>query len=177
METRFPDLDRVTRHWMLVELADDVSAQTLYFSPDLSERGRAEYLYLLRTALETGTDASLADDLGKLQRVIPVRGLRRPEADESVETRRAVVARALAQDEFHRFYARGVCRHALAQGLQTLIIYRARPAAPGRSSGDAMIGMRIDASSLLEDLRASPDLHRPSGLPAHRSSGLSVRLR
>ena len=94
----------------------------------------------------------------------------------AIPARRVEAATALAHDEFHRFYARGLCRHALAQGLRTLVIYRAKPAIPARTNADAMVGVRIDATSLLEDLRASPDLRRPSGLPSYRDSGLSVRL-
>jgi hypothetical protein len=161
---------------MLEELDQDVAEGRVYLSPDLSECGRVEFAGLLRAALERGTDASLADDLAASERVIPNQRWQKHGEAHALEARRVTAATALAEDEFHRFYARGLCRQALAQGLHALVIYRARPATPVRANSDAMVGVRIDATSLLEDLRASPDLRRPSGLPAYRDSGLSVRL-
>jgi hypothetical protein len=161
---------------MLEELDQDIADHRLYLSMDLSERGRADFERLLHTAIELGTDASLADELAACERVIPPDRWQKQGEEHSMAARQVATATALAQDEFHRFYARGVCRQALAQGLHTLVIYRAKPATPPRANSDAMVGVRIDATSLLEDLRASPDLRRPSGLPAYRDSGLSVRL-
>jgi hypothetical protein len=161
---------------MLEELDQDVAERQFHLSPSLTERGRADFEGLLRAALERGTDASLADDLAANERVMPTHRWQKHGEDQSIEARRVMAATALAEDEFHRFYARGLCRQALAQGLHALIIYRARPATTLRVNADAMVGVRIDATSLLEDLRASPDLRHPSGLPAYRDSGLSVRL-
>ena len=160
---------------MLEELDQDIAEHRLYLSPVLSDRGRADFERLLRAAIERGTDASLADELAAYERVIPHQRWRKGEG-RSMTARRVEIATALAQDEFHRFYARGLCRQALAQGFHTLVIYRATPAIPARANSEALVGMRIDAGSLLEDLRASPDLRRPSGLPPYRDSGLSVRL-
>jgi hypothetical protein len=156
---------------MLEELDQDIAEHRLYLSPDLSERGRKDFERLLRTAVEAGTDASLAVDLAAYERVIPSHHWQKPREEQQL-----AAATALAQDEFHRFYARALCRQALAQGIHTLVIYRARPATPPRANSDVMVGVSIDAASLLEDLRASPDLRRPSGLPPYRNSGLSVRL-
>jgi len=160
---------------MLEELDQDIAERRLYLSTVLSGRGRADFEGLLRAAIERGTDASLADELAAGERVIPPQRWQKGK-ESSLTARRVETATALAQDEFHRFYARGLCRQALAQGDHTLIIYRAKPATPARSNSDAMVGMRINVTSLLEDLRASPDLRRPSGLPSYRDSGLSVRL-
>jgi hypothetical protein len=156
---------------MLKELDQDVAEHRLYLSPDLSERGRADFERVLRTAIAVGTDVSLAADLAACERVTPSQHWRRSRAEQ-----RLAAATGLAQDEFHRFYARGLCRQALAQGIHTLVICRARPATPPRANSDVLVGVSIDAASLLEDLRTSPALRRPSGLPPYRSSGLSVRL-
>jgi hypothetical protein len=156
---------------MLEELDRDLAEHRLYLSADLSERGRADFERLLRTTIAVGTDASPAVDLAACDRVTPGHHWRRSRAEQQRAT-----ATSLAQDELHRFYARALCRQALARGIRTLVICRARPATPPRANSDVLVGMRIDAASLLEDLRASPDLHPPSGLPPYRSSGLSVRL-
>jgi len=160
---------------MLEELDQDIAEHRFYLSPVLSERGRADFEPLLRAAIEQGTEASLADELAAYERVIPHQRWHKGE-ESSLAARRVETATALAQDEFHRFYARGLCQQALAQGFHTLVIYRAKPATPARANSDALVGVRIDAASLLEDLRAPPDLRRPSGLPPYRDSGLSVGL-
>lgn len=164
-------LDAETRHVMLAELDQDLAERRLFLSRDLSERGRADFEHLLRAAIEAGTAASFAEDLAACERVVSSLHWRR-----SLPEQPGAAAGALAQDELHRFYARAMCRQALARGIHTLVIYRAKPAAGGRAPSDALVGVRIDARSLLEDLRASPDLRLPSGLPPYRDSGLSVRL-
>jgi hypothetical protein len=161
---------------MLEELDQDIAEHRLYLSPVLSGRGRADFERLLRAAIERGTDASLADELAAGERVIPHQRWQKQGEERTTTARRVATATDLAEDEFHRFYARGLCRRALAQGIHTLVIYRAKPATPARANADALVGVRIDTASLLEDLRASPDLRRPSGLPTYRDSGLSVRL-
>ena len=85
-------------------------------------------------------------------------------------------AALLAEREFHRFYIRGLCCRALDQGVSALVIYRARPATQGRPSSDAMVGVRITVSSLLEDLRVTFRGVPPHGLPQCHDPGLSVRL-
>jgi hypothetical protein len=82
----------------------------------------------------------------------------------------------LAEREFHRFYIRGLCCRALEQGIDLLVIYRARPADPGRAPADSMIGLRIGVESLLEDLRGDFRSLPPHGLPQCRDPGLSVRF-
>jgi hypothetical protein len=64
----------------------------------------------------------------------------------------------------------------LEQGIDLLVIYRARPADLGRAPTDSMIGLRIDARSLLEDLRGAFRSLLPHGLPQCRDPGLSIRF-
>lgn len=168
-------LDPCTRRFMLAELQADLASGTLYCSPQLNEEGLRQYTRLLRAALLTGTDGSFAEALCARDAVRPPSRWQHPKtvgADEALTT--ATIR--LAEREFHRFYIRGLCRRALDQGVATLVIYRARPADPGRTSADAMIGVRIDASSLLEDLRGTFPSLPPHGLPQCRDPGLSVRL-
>ena len=168
-------LDLCTRRFMLAELEDDLAAGTLYCSPQLSETGLRQYARLLRIAIATGTESSFAEALGIRDAVRPPS---RWQHLKEVGPREALadVTLRLAEREFHRFYIRGLCRRALDQGVPTLVIYRARPADPGRAQSDAMIGVRIDASSLLEDLRGAFRSLPPHGLPQCRDPGLSVRL-
>jgi len=160
---------------MLAEFDADVAAGTLYRSPQLTDDGQRDYERLFRAALEEGTASSLASELTRLGSVRP-HG-RWQYAKEPVAVDAPLAASSLlAEREFHRFYLRGLCRRALDEGVQTLVIYRAKPATPGRAAADGMVGIRITAGSLLEDLRGVFDAWPPNGLPQCRDPGLSARL-
>lgn len=176
MPLELVNLDDHTRRCMLAELDRDVGKGGLYLSPQLSDRGRSDYEGLLRAALRCGTDASLADDLARDARVIPIRRWQKPGEEPPTECLESATSATLAEREFHRFYARGLCRRAIAEGVVTLVIYRAGPPAAGRANSDAMVGVRIDAASLLEDLRGVPGSTPPRGLPACSDARLTVRL-
>jgi hypothetical protein len=160
---------------MLAELESDIEAGTLYLSPQLSDDGLRDYAGLLRDAILTGTEVSFAEALSLGDAVRPPSRWQHPREIGQAEALLDVTVR-LAEREFHRFYLRGLCRRALEQGVATVTIYRARPADPGRAPADAMIGVRIDAASLLEDLRGSFRSLPPHGLPQCRDPGLSVRI-
>jgi hypothetical protein len=168
-------LDECTRRFMLAELESDLANGTLYHSPQLSEEGQHHYQHLLRAALLTGTDESFAEALSSRAAVKPT-GRWQHLHDLTPADALTAASALLAEREFHRFYIRGLCRRALDQGVHTLVIYRAKPADSGRSSSDAMIGIRITAGSLLEDLSGTFPSWPPHGLPQCRDPGLSVRL-
>src|SRR5215212_5070983 len=123
MTLHFPDLDDSTRHFMLDELEADVARRCLYLSPFLTEVGRAAYVRALRAAIRDGTEETVAAELrlpgcmetpegwkqGSLVRELP-----------------STAPDALAEAEFHRFYVRGLCRRALAEGVRPLVLYRAK---------------------------------------------------
>lgn len=175
MPLELVDLDLSTRRFMLAEFQADVAAGLLYLSPHLSGSGRDRYPDLLRTALTTGTEASLADDLIASDAVTLADRWHRSSQAQPGEALAAAVA-LLAEREFHRFYIRGLCRRAMEQGVRTLVIYRAKPADPPRSHSEMMVGVEITASSLLEDLSRDFRTPPPHGLPQCRDPGLSVRF-
>ena len=169
------NLDPCTRSFMLTELEADLANGTLYFSPQLSEQGQLQYHHLLRAAVTSGTEESFAEALEHLQAVLPPGRWQHPREVGPDEALAAATGR-LAEREFHRFYIRGLCRRALDQGVHALEIYRAKPAENGRAPSDAMVGVRVTASSLLEDLSGEFRSWPPHGLPQCRDPGLSVRL-
>ena len=169
------NLDSCTRRFMLAELDSDVATGTLYRSPQLSEQGQQQYYALLRAAVTSGTEVSFAEALHRRQAVLPPDRWQHAREVGPEEALTAATAR-LAEREFHRFYIRGLCRRALDQGLQTLEIYRAKPTEPRRTLSDDMVGIRVTASSLLEDLSGEFRSWPPHGLPQCRDPGLSVRL-
>jgi hypothetical protein len=175
-ELRLQDLDERTRRFMVEELDRDVERDCLYLSPHLSEIGRASFEQLLRTALRSGTERSLADALRSNARMEVTKRWERRTGAPIVGELPATAPDTLAESEFHRFYVRGLCRRALDEGISTLEIYRARPTEQSRLKSDALVGVRMDATSLLEDLRPCLGGTPRRVLPPCPDAGLSVRL-
>ncbi len=84
-------------------------------------------------------------------------------------------AETLAEGEFNRFYIRGVCRAVLANEQHEVEVYRAKAVAQPRPESQAKIGTRVNAATLLDDLRHNVGVDTALGVPAGPNSGLSVR--
>jgi hypothetical protein len=170
-------LDEKTRRFMLEELEHDVKSGKLYLSPRLSEQGRKDYEGLLRQAIQgAGNDVTLADSLrsGGRLRISEERDKRG--GGVVIAKVPVTAAETLAEGEFNRFYIRGLCRRALEDGIPELMVYRAKQVTNPRPESQNMIGTKVSAKNLLEDLRAHPGVDTALGLPAGPNSGLSVRL-
>ena len=176
MSLHLVNLDARTRPYMLDEFERDLRVGTLYLSPRLSARGLTDYADLLCAALTSGDEASLAQGLRAHGRM-KTREIRQKRRGEAILVN--VPARApetLAAGEFNRYYMRGLCRRALADGVAELIVYRARRVRAPRPGSEAAIGVGVDPLSLLDDLRTSPGIIPAFGLPGGSNSGISVRL-
>ncbi len=82
----------------------------------------------------------------------------------------------LAEGEFNRFYIRGLCARALAEGIDEVEVCRARTSALPRPLSEERIGKRLKAATLLEDLRKHAYVETALGVPGGANSGLSVRI-
>jgi hypothetical protein len=84
----------------------------------------------------------------------------------------------LAEGEFNRFYARGLCARALSEGISEVIVYRGKRVMQPRQESEAMIGKRISAKDLLEDLRKSESkgVEPALGIPSGPNSGITICL-
>ena len=176
MALQLANLDEVTRTWMVEELELDVANGDLYLSPRLNSRGHVEYEQLLRTAFLDGDDQLLADEIRSRGLLNPSEQRRKPSGGFSTVKVPVTAAETLAEGEFNRFYVRALCRRVIDDGIGELEVYRAKAVANPRSASEAMIGQRIDANNLLQDLRTNQGLDTSLGLPAGPNSGLSVRL-
>ena len=84
--------------------------------------------------------------------------------------------RVLAEGDFNRYYMRGVCARAMAEGRGMVEVYRARLSTEPRPESRELEGQRLNAAALLDELRTKyaeasqePTLGKPN-------SGLSIRL-
>lgn len=170
------NLDPQTRRHMNAEINTDMAATKLYLSNRLSSRGRADYPQLLKQAAEAHDDSWLACELRKNGRLNEMEQRRKPKGGMIVARVPVTAPDTLAEGEFNRFYLRGLCVRALANGTPELIIYRAKDVENPRPESVAKIGQRISAQALLSDLRINPGVDTALGLPPGPNSGLSAKL-
>src|SRR5450756_1109985 len=176
MALRLENLDARTREFMLDELALDVDSGTLLVSPRLTEKGRADHYQLLREAISSRDEVWLANALHSPGRMYTTEVRRNPGKAPTVVRVPVTAPATLADREFTRFYARGVCRRALEDGITNVIVYRARLGEAPRPKSQGLIGTEINAQALLEDLRAHQEIESGLRLPPASDSGLCVRL-
>lgn len=172
----YKNLDERTRMLMLAEIKRDITEKTLYLSDNLSQRGQLDYPDLLRAAARGGNDVTLGAAI--------LRGLNSHQAPRLLKSgkhskppvMRGDAHKTLSEGEFNRFYIRAICLRAIEDGIQDLVVYRAKAVENPRSASEQMIGQRMPAKALLRDLRAHPGVDTALGLPAGPNSGLCVRL-
>lgn len=172
------NLDDRTRQLMLEEMEYDIAHNQLHISPFLSGQGQRDYTNLLREALESGNDEILAQKLREHRRILRTLPRRNPKGGGySISATPENAAQVLAESEFNRYYIRALARRAIEDGIQELVIYRAKAVANPRPDSEARVETTLSPQQLLDDLRAHPGDEPPTlGVPAGPNSGLSVRL-
>lgn len=170
----YQDLDAATRAAMAAEVDHDVEAGALYISPRLNETGAREWPGLLRTAVASGTDDGLA------QQLIDRRLLNAQEQSHRNGKTfwKAVPVNApvmLAEGEFNRMYLRGIAARGVAEN-RDIKIYRGRYSANPRRESQALDGQLRPADALLNDLRTHIGVDGALGLPPGPNSGLTGKL-
>jgi hypothetical protein len=161
---------------MLAEIELDIASGHLYISPRLSASGARDYPDLLREAARNGTDTSLAAELRAIGRMNTTEQRRKPKGGFTTAQVPVDAPETLAEGEFNRFYARGLCRRAIVEGIETMVVYRAKPVDNPRPECQALIGTHLSPQQLLHDLREHVGTDTALGVPAGPNSGLSVRL-
>jgi hypothetical protein len=171
------NLDDRTRQLMLDEMEYDVTHNQLHISPFLSGQGQRDYANILREALQSGSDETLAETLREHRRILRTLPRRNPKGGYSISATPENAAQVLAESEFNRYYIRALARRAIEDGISELVIYRAKPVSNPRPESEARIETTLPPQELLDDLRSHPGDQAPSlGVPSGPNSGLSVRL-
>ncbi len=177
MALYFENLDDRTRQLMLDEMDYDIANNQLHISPFLSGQGQRDYSNLLREALQSGNDETLAENLRDHKRILRTLPRRNPKGGYSISATPENAAQVLAESEFNRYYIRALARRAIEDGIQELVIYRAKPVTNPRPESEARVETTLSPEELLEDLRSHPGDEAPTlGVPSGPNSGLSVRL-
>jgi len=176
MAIYYEKLDEQTRHFMMKEMEFDLSNGTLYISTRLNEIGVRDYPLLLKEAIQNYDDSWLAGELRRMGLMKPFEQRRRPKGGFTTAQVPVTAPDTLAEGEFNRFYARGLCARAIEDEVQEVEVYRGKQVSRPRPESEAMIGKRIPAKDLLTDLRQSQGVEPALGLPPGPNSGLTVRL-
>jgi len=172
----YMDLSEGVRQLMLEEVEMDLRNGTLYVSHRLSNTGQQNYATLLKEAIRSQDDGWLAEQLRSHGRMRATEQKRKPSGGYTTAKVPVTAPDTMAEGEFNRFYARGLCRLAEENGMPDLIVYRAKEVANPRPESVRLVGTRINAQALLTDLRAHPGMDTALRLPPGPNSGLSVRL-
>jgi len=176
MALYFENLDERTRRLMLDEVEYDVSRNQLHISPLLSGQGQRDYLNLLRDAIQSGDDQTLARSLRSHRRIIRTLPRRKPKGGYTIAGTPENAADVLAESEFNRYYIRALARRAIEDGVPELVVYRAKPVRSPRPGSEALVESTVEPQSILDDLRSHSGEFPALGIPAGPNSGLSVRL-
>jgi len=176
MALHYENLDERTRQFMLNEVNLDVSQETLYISPRLNEQGKKKYESHLKDAIQNRDDTWLANELRNRGYMKAFEQRRKRRGGFTTAKVPVTAPDTLAEGEFNRFYVRGLCMRAMEDGISEVEVYRGKPVRQPRPESEALIGKRISAKALLEDLRQSPGVEPALGLPPGPNSGLTVRL-
>src|SRR6266545_4981251 len=162
MALYFENLDDRTRQLMLDELEYDLDHNQLHISPFLSGQGQRDYVNLIREAIQSGTDESLAQNLKAHRRINRTLPRRQPKGGFSIAATPENADEVLAESEFNRYYIRGLARRAIEDGVQELVVYRAKPVRNPRPESEARVETTVSPQELLEDLRAHPGDEPPT---------------
>jgi hypothetical protein len=171
----FLNLDGRTRSFMLPEIDSDVNGGIIYLSSYLSDVGRADWPALLRKAAESHNDVWMGAQLRPNGRLNAMAQRRKPTGGFTMVRVPVTAHETLSEGEFNRFYIRGLCQRAIAEGIATVEVYRAKAVDVPRPESQAKLGIQIDPAALLADLRANVGVETSTGFPGP-NSGLSVKL-
>jgi hypothetical protein len=166
---QFEDLSQQTRLLMLQELEHDLNERTIFYDSRLSRKRHTDYLRLLMAALESGTPESFSEAILENHLLNPTET--REVHGKPTEAKVSRIAhRNIGEAEFNRYYMRAICLKAIAEGIETVEVYRARPSAnPRPDSPD-----HKNANELLSHLRTT-NISIEGSFPGP-NSGRSVRI-
>lgn len=175
MSIRHESLDAAVRSAAVREIERDRASGTLYISPRLTEAGAQAWPQILREAFERHDDSWVAATLRSRGLMRTEEQRRKPKGGFTTAQVPHTAPDTLAEGEFNRFYARGLCAHVVDSGGTDVEVYRGKDVQNPRPESQAMIGRRVSASDLLNDLRTAQGVEPALGLPPGPNSGLTVR--
>ena len=176
MALDYLDLNVQTRAFMLEEIEQDIANNAIYISPRLTPKGRTDWPHLLCAAARDHDDDWLAAQLRDTGRLSDTLQRRSRNGGYSTARMPSNAPETLAEGEFNRFYARGLCRRAIAEGIAQVVVYRAKQVSQPRRDSQVKIGSEYEPAVILDDLRSAQGVEPALGIPPGPNSGLTLKL-
>lgn len=172
----YQNLDAETRRFMLEEIEMDVQDGSIYISNYLNPRGCESWARLIREAAETGTDDTLAAAIVRDRCLKDRVERKKPKGGYTMAAVPVTAHQTMGEGEFNRYYARGLCRRAINEGIPDLQVYRAKEVREPRWESEQKLGSLVSAEMILADLRQTQGVEPALGLPPGPNSGLTLRI-
>lgn len=157
MVLRLEELNEPTRQFMLAEFEKEQTVVP-YVSKVLSDEGRLAFPDLMRVALKTGNEASLA-------RALAVPQYWKPTNARGASNPVSVAAERLALTEFLTWYTTGLAKRLLTEGETHAEVYRAGDPVTGLPGSCSVHELQVyPLTELYAGHRAR--YHPPPGMPS-----------
>ncbi len=169
MSLKLLDLDKDNvRDLMLEEFEQDVKEDKLVISNLIKPENHDKYVYLLSEAILKGNDASFA-------RTILINGLLEDKISKYDKLGKVAIVKTakdahitLAEDEFNKYYMRGVCRAAVSQG-KSVKVYK-------QDKIEIQNNTILDPLEVLQDLRNHREISEALKMHVGSDDVLSLQI-
>jgi hypothetical protein len=176
MGLNYENLDETTRKYMIKEIERDIASGNLYLSKYFNSFGNQLWKDLLVAACEKFSDDWLSGQLRIRGCMASTHARRLPKGGFTTAKVPVTAPETLAEGEFNRFYARGLCSRAIEENILQVEVYRGKFVENPRPESELKIGAKIDTKKLLDDLRSAQGVEPCLGIPPGPNSGLTIRL-
>lgn len=170
----FENLDDKTRGYMLEAISEAEATGNIYLSARFNDAGRKHWLPLLKEAAKEHDEHWLPYQLEAKRLMKDFEGAMTLSGGYTIKHTPHTAAETMAEGQFNRFYLLGLCKHARAEGVSSLEIYRAKKSNVPRSSSESLIGTKISIDDVEAQLLKTSDSFKSSLVKPN--SGISVRL-
>ena len=150
------ELDAATRGHMEAEFADELSRPDRFVPLRLTPHGRSVWPKLMGEAIRSGDDATLHAALAADPELINRTEIyERNGVLRERKVNRAQAAEMLSTSEFNTFYVRGLSAKLLAEGVETVEIYRAAEPRWSAAACASHEGLVVQTRAVYEGHRAT----------------------
>ena len=174
MNFQFQNLDQQTRELMLEEIQTAIATDQIYFSSRFTAEGNANWIGWLQEAAQSHDEHWLAYTIDASGAIKGFEDRSKPKGGYTIAHVPHTAAATLADGQFNRFYIAAICRRAIGQTKNEVIVYRARPSDQPRPESQALEGSSLNARDLLDQVRNIKESFKCELLKPN--SGLSVKI-
>lgn len=174
MGIHYENLDEITREYML----EESQLGSHYISPRLTEDGQIRWQSLFEEGIKIYDDDWIAQEILKRGYMKSQEEYTRNGITRLRNINKLNAAQQLAEGEFNRYYLRGLCLRAKAEGKDFLIVYRGKAVNNPRLESEQKIGTQVSTNTLLDILRTNDfvTIEAAIGIPGGPNSGLTCRI-